>query len=69
MPVIRTETDIDIVCEECGKELDVYVREDSDGTATKIEVEPCQACLAKAQSTSYDEGHSDGYDEGTGTND
>lgn len=48
--------DIDIVCTECGKELDV------DQLHGKLHVSHCPECYSNERSDGYNEGFEDGKD-------
>lgn len=54
---------IKVVCEGCGKELDIVDKVTEDDIVNYT-VKPCDDCLDDAKNMGYDDGYDDGYNEG-----
>jgi len=58
MPTINTEVEFDVYCTVCSKNLDVDIKYEKGGY--QVYVEPCDNCIAEAESEGYDNGMKDG---------
>lgn len=56
---ISQNIDFEIICDTCGRGLDVAKENFRNGTIN-LKIEPCSTCLDKADGKGYDRG----YDEG-----